>query len=106
MRMRNIVGRNEERIGQLGSKWGSQRIVDFSEKGEDWHKEKDGTWCALDGSGDGRIPSDRGYTDRRKNQNRKVFSNVSHANSGKSVYHLERQQDDKKDGYVARNSSN
>eukprot|EP00957_Ditylum_brightwellii_P147036 11195438-Ditylum_brightwellii.AAC.1 len=84
MRVRNIVGRNEERIGQLGLKWELQKIVDFCEKGEDWHEGKDGTQCALNGSGHGRVPSDRGYTDRKRIQNRKVISNVSHANPGKS----------------------
>eukprot|EP00957_Ditylum_brightwellii_P029496 2229338-Ditylum_brightwellii.AAC.1 len=83
MRMRNIVGRNEERIGWSGLKWELQRIVDFHEKGEDQHEGKDDSRCALDGSGDERISSDRGYADRRRNQNRKVFSNVSHANPGK-----------------------
>eukprot|EP00957_Ditylum_brightwellii_P026283 1988096-Ditylum_brightwellii.AAC.1 len=83
MRMRSIVGRNEERISQLGSKWELQRIVDFRKRGEDWYKGKDDTQCALDGSGNGRIPSDRGYTDRRRNQNKKVFSNMSHANPRK-----------------------
>eukprot|EP00957_Ditylum_brightwellii_P169679 12915018-Ditylum_brightwellii.AAC.1 len=62
MRMRNIVGRNEERIDPLESKWELQRIVDFHKKGEDWYEGKDDTRCALDGSGDGKIPSDRGKT--------------------------------------------
>eukprot|EP00957_Ditylum_brightwellii_P022812 1720930-Ditylum_brightwellii.AAC.1 len=86
--MRNIIGRSEGRVGQLGLKLESQRIADFSRKVEDWQKWKNGMQCEFDVSGCGRILSDRDYADRRRNKNRKFFSNVPLANPGKIAYHL------------------
>eukprot|EP00957_Ditylum_brightwellii_P172835 13157639-Ditylum_brightwellii.AAC.1 len=84
----------------------SQRIEEFSRNMEDWQKRNNGTWCAFDGSGCEKVLSDRKYTDQRGNQNRKVFPNVSCANSRKMTYHLERQHIDSKDGYATRKSLN
>eukprot|EP00957_Ditylum_brightwellii_P129294 9862902-Ditylum_brightwellii.AAC.1 len=71
---------------------------------EDWKERNNGTQCAIDGSGWGNSLSDREYADRRRNQNRKIFPNVSLVNSKERTYHLERQHDDSEDGYAARKS--
>eukprot|EP00957_Ditylum_brightwellii_P064739 4913087-Ditylum_brightwellii.AAC.1 len=85
---------------------GSQRMAEFSGMMEDWQERNDSMWCAFNGSGCGIILSEREYVDRRRNQNRKVFSNVSFASSRKMMYDLERQHEDIEDGYTARKSSN
>eukprot|EP00957_Ditylum_brightwellii_P065732 4986379-Ditylum_brightwellii.AAC.1 len=73
---------------------------------EDWQERENITQCAFDGSECGKILLNREYANRRRNQNRKVFPNVSLANSRKITYHLERQHDDNEDGYAARKALN
>eukprot|EP00957_Ditylum_brightwellii_P184552 14055901-Ditylum_brightwellii.AAC.1 len=65
---------------------------------EDWQKRNIGMWCAFDGSGCGIILLEREYADRRMNQNRKFFSNMSFASSRKMTYDLERQHEDNENG--------
>eukprot|EP00957_Ditylum_brightwellii_P136390 10401714-Ditylum_brightwellii.AAC.1 len=59
-------------------------------------RKENGTQYAFHGSRYGRILSDREFADRRRNQNRKIFSNMSLANSRKLTYHLERQHNGNK----------
>eukprot|EP00957_Ditylum_brightwellii_P117086 8931041-Ditylum_brightwellii.AAC.1 len=73
---------------------------------EDWREKNNGTRCAFDGSGCGIILKAREYTDRRRNQNRKIFLNMSFASSRKMTYNLEMQHEDNEDGYAARKSLN
>eukprot|EP00957_Ditylum_brightwellii_P072440 5505100-Ditylum_brightwellii.AAC.1 len=85
---------------------GLHRIVEFSGKMEDWKERNNGTQCAINGSGWGKSLSDREYVDKRRNQHRKVFPNVSLTNSKEMTYHLEEQHNDINDGYAARISLN
>ena len=62
--------------------------------------------CAFNRSGCGIILLKREYTDRRRNQNRKAFPNVSLASSRKMMYDSERQHKDNDDGYTARKPLN
>eukprot|EP00957_Ditylum_brightwellii_P001946 149901-Ditylum_brightwellii.AAC.1 len=48
-----------------------------------------------------RILSNQDYTDRMRNQNKMVFSQLSVATSGGKAYHLMKQHDENKDGYAA-----
>eukprot|EP00957_Ditylum_brightwellii_P061465 4665334-Ditylum_brightwellii.AAC.1 len=57
------------------------RIAEFSGEMEDWKERNNGTQCVIDGSGWGRSLSDREYSDRRRNQNKKIFHSMSFANS-------------------------
>eukprot|EP00957_Ditylum_brightwellii_P202123 15328702-Ditylum_brightwellii.AAC.1 len=52
-------------------------------------------------SGYERILSNRDYTDRMRNQNREIFSQLSVATSGGTAYHLVKQHDENKDRYAA-----
>eukprot|EP00957_Ditylum_brightwellii_P122727 9359428-Ditylum_brightwellii.AAC.1 len=85
---------------------GSQRMAEFSKKMGDGQERDNGTWRTFDGSGYGKILSDREFADRRRNQNKKVSPNVSLANLRKMTYHLERQHNDNNDGYATRKSLN
>eukprot|EP00957_Ditylum_brightwellii_P189734 14442947-Ditylum_brightwellii.AAC.1 len=99
--MGNIIGRSDVRSGPSGLKLELQRIVDFSETVEDWHKWKNCTQCAFDRLGYEKILSDQEYANRMRNQNRLVFSQLSVSTSGGTVYHLVKQHDEDKDGYTA-----
>eukprot|EP00957_Ditylum_brightwellii_P025600 1934560-Ditylum_brightwellii.AAC.1 len=65
---------------------------------EDWKERNNGTQCAIDRSGWGISLSDRERADRRRNQHRKVFPNMSLTNLKEMTYHLEGQHNDSKDG--------
>eukprot|EP00957_Ditylum_brightwellii_P204239 15338285-Ditylum_brightwellii.AAC.2 len=69
--MRKIIGGSKERVGRLQSKMGLQRIAESSGKMEDWKERNNGTRFAINGSVWGKSLSDRDYSDRRRNQNRK-----------------------------------
>eukprot|EP00957_Ditylum_brightwellii_P184042 14019135-Ditylum_brightwellii.AAC.1 len=86
--MRHIIRRSNAMSGLSGLKLESQRIVDFSGKVEDWQKWKNCTQCAFDGSGFEKVLSNQEHTDRMRNQNRKVFSQLSVATLGGTAYHL------------------
>eukprot|EP00957_Ditylum_brightwellii_P059031 4477292-Ditylum_brightwellii.AAC.1 len=68
---------------------------------EEWQKWKNRTECTLDGSGYIRIVIDREYAQRLHNQNRVVFSQLSVATSGGTVFHLVKNFEDEKDRHAA-----
>eukprot|EP00957_Ditylum_brightwellii_P102556 7816468-Ditylum_brightwellii.AAC.1 len=85
---------------------GLQRRAEFSRKMEDYQERNNGTWCASNGSGGGVILPERECVDKRRNQNRNVFPNVSFASSRKMAHDLEMLHKDNEDEYAARKSLN
>eukprot|EP00957_Ditylum_brightwellii_P043477 3296092-Ditylum_brightwellii.AAC.1 len=66
----------------------SQKIIEFTGRSEDWQKWKTRSQCAFDGSGYKRILSDPDYAMQHPGMSRIVYSQLSIATSGGTVYRL------------------
>ena len=79
----------------------AQRVTTFSGTNEEWHKWKNKTACAFEGSRYDRILGDRAFANNHPKMNKIVYSQLAAATIDGTAHHIVAQMSDTKDGHAA-----